>query len=202
MKSLFTTLAALLISTHAFAQDIAEPQTEEQSLLRKVPKNLEDRFSFDVHYQGTGSQTGLGVAVETPFAWDFVALRLGLSADRVHNTLANDADFRFYTFQAALKIQGDLESTAQIFPYVLVGYNAFIGTDRSEGSKHALEALIGADWRFVSTPVFQKNVRIVRAFFIEAGMVESDLRAFPISPGVGTPVSDGFMGRIGFRRYF
>lgn len=197
MKFVFALIASFVVSISAFAQTGDSSDKMDEAVFEHVPQNLQDQFAFGVHFHGLMTQTGVGLAVETPFAWDYVALRLGVSSDVVRTSRTGSRSF--YTGQVALKLQGDLLSSANVYPYVLIGYDAFAGTGSSIGTKSAVEGLIGADWRFVSTPVFRKNERIVRAFFIEAGAVRSSFALGDSTSSV--MVSDGFMGRIGFRTF-
>jgi hypothetical protein len=200
MKSIFALLAALCISSSAFAQSIASPETEEQSVVEQVPKNLQDRFSMGVDLRGLNNFTGIGINVETPYLWNWIGLRLGVSADRLHERNDTDDAMGFFTFQAAIKLAADLESSTHVYPYTLINFDFFNSEEDTTGSKTGFGVFFGADWKFVSTPALQKQLRLVRAFYAEVGVEDSTWTA-PVESG-GQRISDGFIVRAGFRRYF
>lgn len=205
MRFLFATFAALLISLNAFAATVAEPKDEEESVLEKVPDNIKEQWSFGGYFQGSGNRSGLGLMIETPYAWKWLSLRLAGSRNDV-SLGGPDGHVGFWAGSVGLKISSHARTSANVYPYVVVAYDIFsklsndAGADDSIGGRHGTEVLAGADLFFVSTQVFRPNDRGVGAVYVEGGLIDSSFRS--TNQAGGADLWNGFLVRIGGRGYF
>lgn len=213
MKTVFTTALLALIttfSTAAFAQETSatpnpaptpfETTEENDSIVRTVPDNLQDRWSYHVHLQGLGTQKGVGIGLETPFAWDTLGLRAGISLDSIDT--ASTSEIRFTTAEVALKLLLTRGLSAPISPYALVAWEAVVQDNAIDATNltSTWGIFYGADWQFVGSPSLNRDLRYVRSIYVEAGLMDSSLTFNPqTAPQSGF---DGLLVRVGFRSYF
>ena len=161
--------------------------------------NLNTRWSYGADLHG-GTSAGVGLLVQTPLFWNLVSLRTGVNLESVR--LANTSASRLsYTgVPVGIRLNSVQSSSANMYPYIQFNFNFFFISDSEllSSSKTSYELLYGSEWRHRASIL--GGEQIDQSVFIEAGFGQS-VTQLSLANG-GQYLGDGFLMRLGLRRFF
>jgi hypothetical protein len=194
LPSIIATLTAFSAAS-AFAADELRPMNEGLAATSMASANK--KWSFGVFIQGSGKQSGVALDFQTPLAWNWLGARIAYASNEVSIPVSDHISLGEVI--AGVKIQLNRDSSANIYEYIIENFNFYtpiIG--ETAGSRNGFETAFGAEWRHHY--IAGENNEVDGAAYLEFGQSTSYLRT--AAAVGGESIGDGFMARLGFRRFF
>ncbi len=193
------TRTAYAHSVDGFDKEIAtfEPRSMNEGLAATSLESANKKWSFGFFVQGSGKQSGAALEFQTPLAWNFIGLRVAYAGNQVSVPISDHVTLGEVI--AGVKIQLNQASSTNMFTYIIENFDFYVPmTGDTAGSKNAYETALGIEWRHYA--LAGANHEIEGAAYVEGAQATSYLRTGQAVGG--DAIGDGFVARLGFRRFF